>query len=226
MKILHLLVVSLLVPTLSIKAQTKVTVLGQINHFDPSEKLYLEVGESLTLLKRTEQGQFSVAMQVPALPSHLSLTTISDRGKIERQLPLIWFDTDTIRVTIDWQNKTYEIPALLPIQATSERIESLNGNSRKAHILKNPNTASLYFAHREKDEFSLSDLEGFLAALGPKERRSSLAERLEHFVKAKKLGPVAVGEPLKDFQLADEDGNLNAVLTSTHKPKLISSRSP
>lgn len=110
----------------------------------------------------------------------------------------------------------------MPFQATSERIESLDKGSRNAFILQNPTTASLYFANRYKDEFSLADLEAFLTALEPTDRQSSLAKRIESYLRAKKLGPVSVGKKIIDFQLVDVAGNLIPILNPTRTPKLIS----
>ena len=77
MKLLLLLFLGSLLPIIPTKAQTKVTVLGKINHMDPSEKLYLEVGEMMTPLKSLEHGQFSVTLSIPNLPSFISLNNSS-----------------------------------------------------------------------------------------------------------------------------------------------------
>jgi uncharacterized protein YdeI (BOF family) len=141
-------------------AQQRVNITGQIDNINSSEKVYLGLGSLVMPLELSADGNFNIDQTIEAIPSFFYVAKVSPRGKIERQIPQVWFVDDSVEIKINWSDKSYQIKNRLAYQSISEKIEAQNGKDQIAVILDNPNEVpSLYFAEAQKEKISFVDLE-------------------------------------------------------------------
>jgi hypothetical protein len=224
-----LLIVLLINAICQLKAQNDVNIKLTIEEFNQEESIYLEIGSSRYRLNITENGASSIDASVEQLPTFIKIITISERGKIEPQLPQIWIDSDSISLKINWPEKSFEMLSMLAIQKHSETISSLKGKKQIDYLLSNPdNMPSLYFMDRNlsfndkaDSQITVADLEKFLSNISPKNKKSSYYKRIENYVAARKLRPVKVGKQLAAFSLPDKNGEAYELLSESNKPKII-----
>jgi hypothetical protein len=203
-------------------AQRMVNFSGQIKNTSPEELIYLGLDGFLLPLKVIEDGTFSIDGNIQHNPSFFYFAKISKRGKIENQTPQIWFETDQIKINLDWSNKSFQMEDLMPFQSTSEKIESLKGSQQIDFILSNPNSfPSLYFADKNKEEMSISDLEKLSMSISEEYNNSIYIKRIESYVSAKKRNPIEKGNIVEGFKLPNKDGQYISVFNDENKPRLI-----
>lgn len=206
-----------------VQAQRTVNFSGQIKNTNPAELIYLGLDGFLLPLRILENGTFSVNGDIQQTPSFVYFAKITKRGKIEQQTPLIWFESDSLEVTLDWSEKSFQIQVLMPFQSTSEKIENLKGKSQIDFILKNPNNIpSLYFANKNKENISISDLEIFSQGVSEENKKTIHYKRIENYVSAKKLKVLKKGQKVEDFKLPNKDGKQVSVINGSNKKRIIS----
>lgn len=206
-----------------VQAQRTVNFSGQIKNTNPAELIYLGLDGFLLPLKILENGTFSVNGDIQQTPSFIYFAKITKRGKIEQQTPLIWFESDSLEVTLDWSEKSFQIQDLMHFQSTSEKIENLKGKSQIEFILKNPNNIpSLYFANENKENISISDLEMFTQGVSEENKKTNHYKRIENYVSAKKLKALKKGHEVEDFKLPNKDGKQVSVINGNNKKRIIS----
>jgi thiol-disulfide isomerase/thioredoxin len=205
-----------------VQAQKTVNFSGQIKNTNPAELIYLGLDGLLLPLKILENGTFSVDGDIQQLPSFVYFAKISKRGKIEQQTPLIWFERDSVEVTLDWSNKSFQVQDLMPFQSTSERIENLKGKSQIEFILKNPNNIpSLYFANKNKEKISIRHLEIFSQGISETNKNNVQFKRIENYLSAKKLEPLKIRNKVKDFKLPNKEGEQVSIIDGSNKTRVI-----
>jgi hypothetical protein len=204
-------------------AQTLVTIAGQVENHDTARTIYLGIGdEILEPLSILPDGSFLIRTTVPELPTFVTFNTISKRGKIESQLPRIWFQDDSIHVNINLGTRTFLFENRLSFQSISEELESLTGAKLVSYVLQNQEYyPSLYFAYWHKEEFPLSDLENFLLHVPPQLRATMLAQRLGSFIQAKRAGIINVGSQLTQLTLPDKDNRPRTIAVASAKKRLV-----
>jgi hypothetical protein len=204
------------------KAQVVANISGQIDNLNAEETIYLGVDGRLFPLKLPADGTFSFDVSISEIPSSFYLAHIPKSGKIEQKTPLIWFDSDSIQITKDWADQSYQMQGLLPFQATSEKIEALNGKDQFEFILANPiDIPSLYFAERQKENTDIADLERFTQLVKEEHRNSAYVKRIESYIAAKKRNPVKIGSKVENFTLPDKESNQVSVISPNNKTTLI-----
>jgi cytochrome oxidase Cu insertion factor (SCO1/SenC/PrrC family) len=220
----HIFLISILCTLLyQVQAQKTATIHGQINHYNSSELIYLGMGENLFPLKLSTENTFALTGSIQETPSFLYLANISKRGKIEQQTPLIWFEDDSVKISIDWVNKSFQLQNSLPFQATSEKIETLKGKAKTDYILTNPNTfAGIYFAYTQRKNISLTNLERFSQQITKEYENAVYVKRIENYIAAKRREAIKKGNPVENFTLPDKQGNQVSVISPTNQRRLIS----
>lgn len=203
-------------------AQKTINFSGEIKNANPAELIYLGLDGVLLPLKISENGITSVESDIQQTPSFFYFAKISKRGKIENQTPRIWFQSDRIEVTMDWADKSLQIPDLMPFQSISEKIDSLKGKSQIEFILENPNTIpGLYFANEKKENISISDLEIFSQGVNEENKKTMYFKKLENYLSAKKLEPLKKGHKVEDFKLPNKEGEQVSVINGNNKTRII-----
>lgn len=221
MKILFLTLI-LSISIYQVYAQSTVNISGKIDNTNPEELIYLGLDGALLKLKILEDGTFSVDGNVDQNPSFFYFAKISKRGKIENQTPRIWFETDRIKVNLDWSGKSFQMENLMPFQSTSEKIEALKESQRIDFILSNPTSVpSLFFADKHKEIMSVSDLEKLFTSIDEEYKNSIYVKRIETYVSAKKRNPLTKGKKVEDFKLPNKDGQFVSVVNDGNKSRLI-----
>lgn len=205
-----------------VQAQRTVNFSGQIKNTNPAELIYLGLDGFLLPLRILENGTFSVNGDIQQTPSFVYFAKITKRGKIEQQTPLIWFESDSLEITLDWSDKSFQIQDLMAFQSISEKIESLKGKSQIEFILKNPNNIpSLYFANKNKENFSISDLEMFSQKVSEENKNTIHFKRIENYVSAKKLKTLKKGDKVEDFKLPNREGKQVSAINGSNKKRII-----
>ncbi|QCK15631.1 TlpA family protein disulfide reductase [Mangrovivirga cuniculi] len=222
MKNLFLVLVLLSAVSQQISAQRTINFSGKINNFDSSELVYLRLKDSTIPLEINTDGTFSVEQNIDQKTFFFSLSKISKNGKLEPQTPLIWSDKDSVFLELDWINKSYQFKDSMPFQTTSEKLEGVNDNQQIKLILNNPNTLpSLYFASKNKENISLSDLEKIMKSIDQEYKNTIYVKRIESYLLAKKKTPLRKGDRIENFKLPNKDGELISVVTDRNKPQVI-----
>ncbi|UJP65107.1 thioredoxin domain-containing protein [Mongoliitalea daihaiensis] len=205
------------------KAQKNVNFSGEIKNFNSAELIYLGLDGFLLPLKVVENGTFSVNGNIPQTPSFVYLAKISKRGKIEKQTPLIWFEGDSLNLTLDWVDKSFEVLDFSPFQSISEHIETLEGKSQIEFILKNPNSIpSLYFAEMNKENMSISDLKIFSQEVSEENKQTIYYKRIENYLSAKNRKALKKGQKVEDFKLPNKEGKQVSVINGNTNKRIIS----
>ena len=218
-----LLILTLCFVLFQSKAQKNVNFSGEIKNLNPGELIYLGLDGFLLPLKILENGTFSVNGNIQQTSSFFYFAKISRRGKIEKQTPLIWFESDSLKVTIDWSDKSFQNHDLMPFQSISEKIENLKGKSQVETLLKNPNNIpSLYFANKNKKNISTSDLKIFLQEINEENKKTIYYKRIENYLSAKNLKALKKGYMVEDFKLPNKDGEHVSVINGSNKKRIIS----
>lgn len=217
-----LLTVTFILSLCRLPAQSTVHITGQIVDFIPGDIIYLADGESLMELDISKDGKFSADMNFQSYPAFFTLKKSVKGSKIEQLLPRIWFENDSISVTVDLINKSFQTQDLMPYQEISERIEGLKGKSLITYLKANPNHwPSVYFADRQKEKIPLSDLEEFTQNATGEYKSSIYVKRIQGFLDAKKRDAISKGKSLEDFNLPEKNGTDFSILENGDKPKLI-----
>ncbi|WP_194778302.1 TlpA family protein disulfide reductase [Pararhodonellum marinum] len=210
------------IATFQVIAQYTVNIYGQIDNFNSEEFVFLAVGGELMPLNLSSSGSFSVDASITQFPSYFTLDKVSKRGKIEHQLPRIWFESDSVKVNIDWKDRTFQMEGIMPYQSISDEIEALRGKEQIAFILRNPNQIpSLYFTEREKEKIAIDDLDKFTQNVPEEYKKSIYVKRIDNYLEAKRRKPIKKGDQLKDFSLPDKSGDQIPVISRNDKPTLI-----
>lgn len=205
------------------KAQNNVNFSGEIKNLKPGELIYLVLDGFILPLKISENGAFSVNGNISQTPSFAYIAKISKRGKIEKQTPLIWFESDRLNLTLDWADKSFQVLDFLPFQSISENIENLEGKSQIEFILKNPNSIpSLYFADMNKENMSISDLKIFSQGVSEENKQTVYFKRIDNYLTAKNLGALKKGQKVEDFKLPNKEGKQVSVLNGNSNKRIIS----
>ncbi|MEL7120579.1 MAG: TlpA disulfide reductase family protein, partial [Bacteroidota bacterium] len=205
-----------------LKAQNTVHVNGKIVDFNPAETYYLSNGEFGVPLELSADGSFEVDMSYNELPAFLNFKKYTKGGNRVHLVPRIWFESNSIDLTINMASSSFETQKVMPYQEISERIEALKGKSQNDFLIKNPNHwPSLYFADRNKTEMRLADLEDMLQRIEEKYKNSAYIKRIESYVMAKRISPAKKGKKVADFFLKDKNGKDIPLLENKDKTKLI-----
>jgi peroxiredoxin len=204
------------------QAQKLINFSGQIKNSKTEESIYLDLGGTAIRLKLLEDGSFSTNASIRQIPSSFCFVTISTKGAVYQQTPLIWFEKDSIEVNIDWFDKSLQFKNRMPYQSLSEEIETLKGNKQNEFVLSNPvNVPILYFVNKNKEKISISDLEAFSQKVDEVYQGSIYFKSLTSYISAKKREPVKIGSIVEDFTLPNKDGNQVSVVNKDAKNKLI-----
>lgn len=213
----------LLIAFCQAQAQVAVNISGKIDNLNVAESIYLGIDGRLFPLKLTSDRTFSLDVIRSETPSSFYLAHITKRGKIEQKTPLIWFERDSVQITKDWEDQSYQMNGLLPFQANSEKIEALKGKEQFDFILANPiDIPSLYFVERQKKKISVPDLERFTQLVKEEQQNSPYFKRIENYIAAKKRDEIKIGSKVEDFPLPRKDGKQVSVINSNNKTTLIS----
>jgi hypothetical protein len=216
------LTLGLLIAFWDAQAQVAVNISGQIDNLNAAESIYMGIDGRLFPLNPPADGTFSVDVNISQHPSFFYLAHIPKSGKIEQKTPLIWFESDSVQITKDWSDQSYQMQGLLPFQANSEKIEALKGNEQFDFILANPiNLPGLYFVEKQKEKIGIPDLERFTQLIKEDHRNSAYVKRIESYIAAKKRDTIKVGSKVADFTLPDKDGNQVSVIQPNNKTTLI-----
>lgn len=212
----------LLIAFCQAQAQIAVNISGKIENLNTTESIYLGIDGRLFPLNPPADGTFSLDISISEIPSSFYLAHIPKSGKIEQKTPLIWFESDSVQITKDWSDQSYQMQGLLPFQATSEKIEALEGKEQFEFILANTlEYPSLYFAEKQKENTDIADLERFTQLVKEEQRNSSYYKRIENYIAAKKRDEIKIGGKVEDFTLPDKEGNQVSVINSNNKTTLI-----
>jgi hypothetical protein len=205
------------------QAQKSINFSGKIKNFNTADSIYLGLdGNVIMQLKLQANGTFSTNANIQQTPSFFYFAKISKKGKIEQQIPRIWFDKDSMEVNIDWLDKSFQIPNTLLYQSISEKIETLEGNRQTEFLLSNPiSIPILYFINRNKENISISDLEIFAQRVEKSYQNTFYFKSIASYISAKKRKPIRIGHKVEDFKLTDKDGNQVSVINANEKTKLI-----
>lgn len=204
------------------QAQVAVNISGKIDNLNAAESIYIGIDGRLFPLNPPADGTFSVDVNISQYPSFFYLAHITKGGKIEQKTPLIWFEGDSVQISKDWSDQSYQMQGLLPFQANSEKIEALKGKDQFDFILANPiNLPGLYFVEKQKENTDIADLERFTLLVKEEHRNSAYVKRIESYIAAKKLDNIKIGSKVEDFTLPDKDGNQVSVIQPNNKTTLI-----
>jgi hypothetical protein len=185
--------------------------------------MYLSLGGRLFPLKLSTDGAFSLEADVRSIPAHFYFAKVSKQGRIENQTPLIWFESDSVEVRLDWPSKEYSLQETVSFQTASENLESMPWEKQKEYIFGNPNSIpSLYFAETNKEKIGVTDLGTLLQNVNEHYRTTDYYKRIEYFVAAKKLANLEEGSKVENFFLPNKEGSQVSILGESGKPTLIS----
>lgn len=205
-----------------VQAQKTVNIRGQIENSNPAELIYLGFDFALVPLKLSGTGTFSVDASIQQNPAFFYFANISKQGKIEQKTPRIWFDKDSVKVILNWTDKSIQMQGLMSFQSTSEKIEALSEKEQIDFALNNPNNIpGLYFANKNKEKIPIPDLEKFSIEVNKDLKNSINLKRIENYVSAKKRKTLIKGNTVEDFKLPDKDEELVSVINANNKKKLI-----
>jgi len=205
-----------------VQAQKTVNISGQIENSNSAELIYLGFEGDLLRLNLSSSGAFSVDASIPQNPSFFYFANISKQGKIEQKTPRIWFEKDSLKIILDWSDKSFQMEGLMSFQPTSEKMEALSEKEQIDFALNNPNSIpGLYFVNKNKEKISIPDLEKFLQEFNNEFKISVDLKRIEYYVTAKKRKTLIKGNKVEDFKLPDKDGELVSVINTSNKKKLI-----
>ena len=217
-----LLIIFLSISSYQVQSQNTLRISGQIDNFNSAEKIYLNVGTEIRSLKLSSAGNFSVEVNTQQIPQYFYLMYISNRGRIEYETPLVWFRNENVEFNLDWADKSFQILGALPIQVTSEKIESLKGKQKIKFIMNHPNTIpSLYFAQQEKRKFAIADLESLSQNIAEEYENTVYLKRIKSYVAAKRRKSIKKRKQVVDFSLPNNEGNQVSVIGTENKSKLI-----
>lgn len=203
-------------------AQVAVNISGQIDNLNAAESIYLGIDGGLFPLNPTDEGTFSLDVNISEFPSSFYFADFTKKGKIEQKTPMIWFESDSVQITKNWTDQTYQMQGLLPFQSTSEKIEALETKDQINFILSNPNSfPSLFFANKNKEKISISDLEKLSMSIDDDHKNSGYLKRIESYVSAKKRNPLRKDNKVEDFKLLNKEGQYISVVKNDNKPRLI-----
>ncbi|MGY6743035.1 MAG: TlpA family protein disulfide reductase [Cecembia sp.] len=203
-------------------AQQTVHIYGQIDQHAASDIIFLIVGENGLPIEIAADGSFSANRGIHQFPSYFYLSKLKGK-KLERQTPNIWFESNSIKISLNLADKSFETAHLMPYQQTSEKLESLGKKELIKYITGNPNQIpSLYFAERYKESIPLADLEMFYKNIQEDYKSHTYGKRIENYLSAKQRAPIKKGQKIEDFHLPDKEGKQVAVIGMSDKPKLIS----
>jgi hypothetical protein len=203
-------------------AQRTVNFSGQIKNTNPNETVYLGLNGPLLALDLKGDGTFSIDNTLDQVPSFFYVATISKRGKIESQTPLIWFENDQIEMVMDWSTKELHIENFMHYQSLSETIEKADEKEGLALILKNQDAIpSLYFAEQRKEQFATSDLETYFNSIGEESKNTIYAKKIERYLLAKNKPSLKKGSLVENFTLPNEKGEPIDVLKGNNKLQVI-----
>jgi hypothetical protein len=216
------LTLGLLITFWDAQAQVAVNISGKIDNLNAAESIYLGIDGRLFPLNPPADGTFSVDVNISESPSFFYLAHITKGRKFEQKTPSIWFERDSVQITKDWSDQSYQMQGLLPFQANSEKIEALKGKDQFDFILANPiNLPGLYFVEKQKKKIAIPDLERFTQLVTEEHRNSAYVKRIEVYIAAKKLDNIKIGSKVGDFTLPDKDGNQVSVIQPNNKTTLI-----
>jgi thiol-disulfide isomerase/thioredoxin len=205
-----------------VQAQKTINVSGQIENSNSAELIYLGFDGDLTRLNLSSSGAFSVDASIQQNPSFFYFANISKQGKIQQKTPLIWFEKDSLKIILDWSNKSFQMQGLMSFQPTSEKMEALSEKEQIDFALNNPNSIpGLYFVNKNKEKISIPDLEKISQEVNNEFKNSIDLKRIEYYVTAKKRKTLIKGNTVEDFKLPDKDGELVSVINTSNKKKLI-----
>lgn len=203
-------------------AQQPVFIRGQITNIKAAEPIFLEFDDVLKPLELQQNGAFALMANVPSFPASFSFATISKRGKITRKTPLIWFESDSLFINLNWSDGAFEMEGKLPYQNLSEKLEALNGKEQIDQVLKHAEAIpGLYFANAFKEKMAITDLETFLTAVPTELRDMGYVKEMENYLRAQKIGPLKKGSNVHDFQLPDSAGNRVSILQNSGRKQLV-----
>ncbi len=218
------LLLSLILSLALIQSQSQQTVSfrGQIKNAKADESIYLALEGMLIQLKLQDNGAFLISTSLQQLPACFFIASITTKGKIEQHTPKIWFDKDSIKIDIDWVDKTFQVADKMSYQSISEKIESLKGNQQNQFMLSNSvNIPILYFVNENKNDIPVSDLEIFSQNVDTLYRGSTYFKKIEAYINAKKRKPLKIGDKVANFSLPNRDGNPISVINASGKTKLV-----
>jgi len=205
-----------------VQAQKTVNISGQIENSNSAELIYLGFDFALVPLKLSGTGTFSIDASIQQNPAFFYFANISRQGKIEQKTPRIWFDKDSVKVILNWTDKSIQMQGLMSFQSTSEKIEALSEKEQIDFALNNPNNIpGLYFANKNKEKIPIPDLEKFSIEVNKDLKNSIDLKRIENYVSAKKRKTLIKGNTVEDFKLPDKDEELVSVINANNKKKLI-----
>ena len=205
-----------------VQAQKTINVSGQIENSNSAELIYLGFDGDLIRLNLSSSGGFSVDARIQQNPSFFYFANISKQGKIQQKTPLIWFEKDSLKIILDWSDKSFQMQGSMSFQPTSEKMEALSEKEQIDFALNNPNSIpGLYFVNKNKEKISIPDLEKFSREVNNEFKNSIDLKRIEYYVTAKKLKTLIKGNTVEDFKLPDKDGELVSVINTSNKKKLI-----
>ncbi|MBA4302995.1 MAG: hypothetical protein C0424_02090 [Sphingobacteriaceae bacterium] len=203
-------------------AQQPVVFKGQINNLKAAETIFLEFDDVLKPLELQPNGAFELIVNVPSFPATFNFSTISKKGKITRKTPLIWFESDSLFVNVNWSDGAFEMGGKLPYQSLSEELEALKGKEQMDQVLKYAKAIpGLYFANALKEKMAIADLETFLTAVPTELRDMGYVKEMENYLRAQKIGPLKKGSNVQDFQLPDSAGNRVSILQNSGRKQLV-----
>ncbi|MCH6199521.1 redoxin domain-containing protein [Aquiflexum sp. LQ15W] len=218
----HFLTFVLIMAFCQTQAQVAVNISGQIENLNAAESIYLGIDGRLFPLNPPADGTFSVDVNISQTPSFFYLGHITKGRKFEQKTPSIWFESDSVQITKDWSDQSYQMQGLLPFQDNSEKIEALKGKDQFDFILANPiDIPSLYFVERQKKKIGIPDLERFTQLVKEEHQNAAYVKRIENYIAAKKLDKIKIGSKVGDFTLPDKDGNQVSVIQPNNKTTLI-----
>jgi thiol-disulfide isomerase/thioredoxin len=205
-----------------VQAQKTINVSGQIENSNSAELIYLGFDGDLIRLNLSSSGGFSVDARIQQSPSFFYFANISKQGKIQQKTPLIWFEKDSLKIILDWSDKSFQMQGSMSFQPTSEKMEALSEKEQIDFALNNPNSIpGLYFVNKNKEKISIPDLEKFSQEVNNEFKNSIDLKRIEYYVTAKKRKTLIKGNTVEDFKLPDKDGELVSVINTSNKKKLI-----
>lgn len=205
-----------------VSAQQAVVVKGRINNFDVSETIFLGFDDVIKPLEPQASGTFEITAKVPSFPAFFYFSTISKKGKITSKSPLIWFESDSVFVELNWLDGAIAMQGKLPYQGLSEKLEALKGKPQMEEVLKHANAIpALYFANVLKEKIGIADLEAFLVHVPDSLRALHYVKKIENYLLAQKIGPLKKGSVVQDFQLPDSTGNRVSMLQNSGKKQLV-----
>ncbi|MGY6523759.1 MAG: TlpA family protein disulfide reductase [Mongoliitalea sp.] len=205
-----------------LSAQVTVIVKGTLASYDPSQRLYLENDGMLTTLQIQENGTFEVQQSTAQLPSFVSISTIASNGKILRQIPQVWFDSNRVELSVDLSDGSYTITSRLAFQDFADKLHTLSENERIKQALQNPQVLpSLHLVATKRESIHFNSLEEFQNAVPAELQQSDFFGRIAAYTDAKNRPAVKKGKKVENFILEDHTGSPTPLFSFNDKPKLI-----